>query len=178
METAAKNITDIQKALLQPKQLKGENIVNQLSGKKMNNRKQKVQKQEKHFKPGNQGNSERQYECYRCGGEDHYSNECKFKEEFCKYCHLKGHIVKMCRRRQHSKKHNHSANAVDEDHSHQVDDYDSDCAQEYGLYFVSDTSTPVQAYTVDLEVNNKSLQLQLHIGATYSIITKKTPETS
>ena len=37
--------------------------------------------------------------CYRCGGK-HEQHVCKFRFETCRYCKKKGHIVRVCRRKQ------------------------------------------------------------------------------
>ena len=36
--------------------------------------------------------------CYRCGGQ-HKASDCRFKDEKCRYCGKKGHIVRACRTR-------------------------------------------------------------------------------
>ena len=35
--------------------------------------------------------------CYRCDGQGHYDNECRFKEAICHKCNKKGHIKKACK---------------------------------------------------------------------------------
>ena len=37
--------------------------------------------------------------CYRCGGK-HNPARCRYKEENCHFCGKKGHIARICRRRQ------------------------------------------------------------------------------
>jgi hypothetical protein len=34
--------------------------------------------------------------CYRCDGQGHYANECRFKEAICHKCNKKGHNKKAC----------------------------------------------------------------------------------
>ena len=36
--------------------------------------------------------------CHRCGGE-HNQSTCRFKEAECRYCHNRGHIAAVCRRK-------------------------------------------------------------------------------
>ena len=35
--------------------------------------------------------------CYRCGGEDHASDNCRFRQAECRKCHKKWHIARVCR---------------------------------------------------------------------------------
>ena len=36
-------------------------------------------------------------QCYRCGGKNHLSDACRFKEMNCRACGKKGHLSKVCR---------------------------------------------------------------------------------
>ena len=55
---------------------------------------------QKHSNNGNSGT------CMRCGGTNHRSNDCKFKDSECHFCHKKGHLEKVCmQKRKHSKGH-------------------------------------------------------------------------
>ena len=38
--------------------------------------------------------------CYRCGKPDHRANDCRFKHMVCNYCSLKGHLEKVCKKKQ------------------------------------------------------------------------------
>ena len=37
--------------------------------------------------------------CYCCGGKHHHTR-CQFKDATCHYCHKKGHLIRVCRKRQ------------------------------------------------------------------------------
>ncbi|KII72917.1 Transposon Tf2-6 polyprotein [Thelohanellus kitauei] len=38
-------------------------------------------------------------ECYTCGGKGHFRQNCKYRREKCNFCHLEGHLEKVCKRR-------------------------------------------------------------------------------
>ena len=37
--------------------------------------------------------------CYRCGGVNHTSDECSFKDKSCFHCGIRGHISKLCQKK-------------------------------------------------------------------------------
>ena len=49
-------------------------------------------------KVGQPQRSDRQPECYRCGGK-HHPSACTCKQLDCHFCKKKGHIAKMCRKK-------------------------------------------------------------------------------
>ena len=96
MEIAAKNVKEIQQAALS---VEGNQIPTQ----------QNVNKVSENVK--SQGRNDwSAMECYRCGGK-HKSEDCKFKEDECYYCHKKGHIAKKCK----AKRRDNNANKSRED---------------------------------------------------------------
>ena len=44
--------------------------------------------------------------CIRCGGNDHNSDQCKFKTAICRICNIQGHIAKVCQSALKNKKGN------------------------------------------------------------------------
>ena len=46
------------------------------------------------------GISRQRQNCYRCGGTRHQHPHCPFKDATCHFCHKKGHIIRVCRKRQ------------------------------------------------------------------------------
>lgn len=76
MESASKDIHDIQRQPQPPQQLKTISSVQQVTERTT------VSPQTK--------------PCYRCGGRNHLPRNCRFKDSTCNYCKKKGHIAKVC----------------------------------------------------------------------------------
>ncbi|KII74191.1 hypothetical protein RF11_00565 [Thelohanellus kitauei] len=38
-------------------------------------------------------------DCYTCGGKKHFRQNCKYRREKCNFCHLEGHLERVCKRR-------------------------------------------------------------------------------
>ena len=51
-------------------------------------------------KPQSQGVQPRKVVCYRCGGNNHHAQKCNFKDFACNFCQIKGHLEKVCRKKQ------------------------------------------------------------------------------
>ena len=47
--------------------------------------------------PETQNSDTREKPCHRCGGTNHKARDCKFGEQYCRKCELKGHIARVCR---------------------------------------------------------------------------------
>ena len=105
--------------------------------------------------------------CFRCGGK-HEPKECQFKDSECHFCHKKGHIFKVCRKKTGSQQGKrtttpHGTNTVAEPDE-----------VEYPLHAL--TTGKNQPLTVNLKINNDDLQMEVDTGATLSIISKKAYE--
>jgi hypothetical protein len=62
--------------------------------------------------------------CYRCDGQGHYANECRFKEAICDKCNKTGHIKKACKLKKIS----------DTRKLHLLGDNEDDESDSYGIY--------------------------------------------
>ena len=47
--------------------------------------------------PETQNSDAQEKPCHRCGGTNHKARDCKFREQYCQKCELKGHIARVCR---------------------------------------------------------------------------------
>ena len=66
---------------------------------------------------GGPGPSRGKFTCYRCGGTNHDSNKCKFRNETCNYCKKKGHLAKVCnlaKKQKNGKRNQKNGNTVNE----------------------------------------------------------------
>ena len=82
------------------------------------------------YMPGeNQSRQKKQNtpKCYRCDGQGHYANECRFKEAICHKCKKKDHIKKACTGKKIS----------DTRKLHLLGDNEDDESDSYGIYSVS-----------------------------------------
>ena len=57
-------------------------------------------KKKKH--PARKNNKE--MSCYRCGKDNHHTDECRYKDSECNYCRKKGHIESACRQKKWKQK--------------------------------------------------------------------------
>ena len=105
--------------------------------------------------------------CFHCGRK-HEPKECRFKDSECHFCHKKGHISKVCRKKTGSQQGKctatpHGTNIVAEPDE-----------VEYPLHAL--TTGKNHPLTVKVKINNADLQMEVDTGATLSIISKKTYE--
>ena len=115
--------------------------------------------------------------CYRCGKGNHKAAQCKFKEATCHKCQKKGHIASVCRSGQTTLQSNgrrppHGRQTsrtqwVDCNSSEKEDDADT-------LPICRVSKSPAHPITVELEVNQKRLMMEVDTGAAVSIISMDT----
>ena len=104
-------------------------------------------------------------ECYRCGGGQHDSTDCPFKQYECHFCHKKGHLAKVCRQ----KKKGH--NSPDRAH-HVTGEVESEEMEEYSMHHV--TSGQARPLHVTVTVNGSPLSMEVDTGASVSITSLET----
>ena len=105
--------------------------------------------------------------CFRCGGK-HEPKECRFKDSECHFCHKKGHISKVCRKKTWSQQGKRTATPHGTNTVAEPDEV------EYPLHAL--TTGKNHPLTVKVKINNADLQMEVDTGATLSIISKKTYE--
>ena len=105
--------------------------------------------------------------CFRCGGK-HEPKECRFKDLECHFCHKKGHISKVCRKKTWSQQGKRTATPHGTNTVAEPDEV------EYPLHAL--TTGKNHPLTVKVKINNADLQMEVDTGATLSIISKKTYE--
>jgi hypothetical protein len=105
METAAKDAVELR------------NSHSEAPVHKFHARRKQQRRQEKQSTP----------KCYRCDGQGHYANECRFKEAICHKCKQTGHIKKACKGKKIS----------DTRKLYLLGDNEDDESDSYGIYSVS-----------------------------------------
>ncbi|CAC5379592.1 unnamed protein product [Mytilus coruscus] len=143
----------------------------ELQGKQPESAVHKVKSQ----KPKVNSHQQKLITCYRCNKQGHKADTCRFKDQTCHKCKKKGHIQAACRSKM-IKRNVHSLNA---------DDSQDD---EFGIYTVfanKDTqkgnndvgiytvNSKTKEITVDVKIDNKSVEMEVDTGSALSIIPKK-----
>ena len=102
--------------------------------------------------------------CYCCGRTGHKKERCRHREAVCHKCHLKGHLQKMCRN--HNPKHK-KVHKVEEKAHESTDEED------YELWAIK-SSKKSKSYSTKLEVDGKSLQMEIDTGASLTLVSEQT----
>ena len=106
-----------------------------------------------------QDSDTREKPCYRCGGTNHKARNCKFREQYCRKCELKGYIARVCR----GKPKRRSTKTVDEE---TVEESDG------SLHAVRTTTGRVPPYKVQVLVDGCEVPMEIDTGASKSIISE------
>jgi hypothetical protein len=96
--------------------------------------------------------------CYRCDGQGHYANECRFKEAICHKCNKKGHIKKACKGKKIS----------DTRKLHLLGDNEDDESDSYGIYSLSKKAN--DAIVIKPCVEKVNIPMELDTGSAVSVI--------
>ena len=87
--------------------------------------------------------------CYRCKGNNHLANNCRFKKYKCNKCNVMGHIARACRS---------SVNKVNDT-----------VIEEFQLYAISDRKSN-DAYNVTIKLNDVPIIMEIDTGAGLSVM--------
>ena len=96
--------------------------------------------------------------CYRCDGQGHYANECRFKEAICHKCNKKGHIKKAFKGKKIS----------DTRKLHLLGDSEVDESDSYGIYSASKKAK--DAIVIKPCVEKVNIPMELDTGSAVSVI--------
>ena len=95
--------------------------------------------------------------CYRCDGQGHYANECRFKEAICHKCKKTGHIKKACKGKKIS----------DTRKLHLLVDNEDADSDSYGIYSVSKKTK--DAIIIKPCVEKVNIPMKLNTGSAVSV---------
>ena len=112
--------------------------------------------------------------CNSCG-ESHSPDNCRFRNAICHYCHKRGHIARVCRKkaRQQQSLTTTGSNRQPQ-HTHQVREEPETNANTYTLFTVSDRLRKADPILVTLLVNMTELEMEVDTGAALSVISEMT----
>lgn len=166
IETASKDVKDLQSLEFAPPHVKAPQAVHKLSSKQT---------------PGKQQHQHKA--CYRCGGEQHRAGDCRFIKETCHKCGKVGHIQKVCRFRgsaNHFKargdgvqtgkqKKTQGTNYVSQGEEER-DGIDSDEVM-FTLYKIDELDIPAEApFVKTLTVNGTHTQFEMDSGCGVTVV--------
>ena len=110
--------------------------------------------------PAAAGQTPKKKLCYRCTGTGHSPGSCRFRKERCHNCHKVGHIKKACKQGGATR------------NVQFVDQTEPPTKNEYPLFTLTvSQSTPI---AVSVEINSKSVNMELDTGAAVSLISEET----
>lgn len=166
IETASKDVKDLQSLEFAPPHTKAPQAVHKMSTKQTPSKQQHQRKA-----------------CYRCGGEQHRAGDCRFIKETCHKCGKVGHIQKVCRFKgsaNNSKARGggvqtgkqgrtQGANYVSQGEE-EKDGIDSDEVM-FTLYKIDECDIPTEAPFVEtLTVNGTDTQFELDSGCGVTVV--------
>ena len=139
----------------------GSSYVNKIDNKKYQNKSKDQPKPNNNFDKNNSNQSKPKNKCAGCG-QWHWRRDCPFLNQECFKCRKKGHISKFC-------KNSHKNTNKIEDHptysKSNHGDYDY-------VYNINSSSAPPIKVTLDLD--GKTIPMELDTGSYYSIMSKST----
>jgi len=117
-------------------------------------------------------------QCFRCGSKTHKSHECRYRETVCHACGKKGHLAKVCRSSQLPRAPKASS-AKGKPPTDKLMNHYIDSVTETGKPFPDDAILKVQGHstrpiTVTLELNGKSVVMEVDTGAAVSLMSEAT----
>ena len=101
-------------------------------------------------------------QCFRCGGNNHSGQSCKFKSAKCYRCSKIGHLASVCRSKSERKK-----GSV---HNLHVSESSDDELGIYSLYSLDTNRPSLGSYSVEMLINGKPCKMEVDTAADYSIM--------
>ena len=105
--------------------------------------------------------------CYRCGKSNHQPATCRFKTASCHNCGKVGHLQRVCRNKKRTNKSNDQVRTVQEG----IRDSKGHSPVLNQIINVVDRNSPI---VVDVELDGRSLSMEVDTGAAVSLISIKT----
>ena len=106
--------------------------------------------------------------CYRCGGK-HLASSCPCKDFICHYCKKKGHLAKLCHKKNKGKAaQNHLV--MEDSHTDSEED-----GGEYELYQIR--TVRHKPFTAVVMVNGAAIPMEIDTGASVSVVGEETFKT-
>ena len=100
-------------------------------------------------------------QCFRCGGNNHSGQSCKFKSAKCYRCSKIGHLASVCRSKSERKK-----GTV---HNLHVSESSNDELGIYSLYSLDKNRPSPGGYSVEMLINGKPCKMEVNTAADNAI---------
>jgi len=110
-------------------------------------------------------------ECYRCGGQFHDPDKCRYKDEECYKCRKKGHKASQClgKRKPEFRKSGKFGNTH---HLEATDESGEEECEEYTMFHIN--AAEREPFRVELQLNGVQTSMELDTGAAATIINEET----
>lgn len=120
------------------------------------------------------GNRKDQRSCFRCGG-SHAPQQCRFKDVSCRFCKLKGHLERVCKKKANeSAGHTHNQKPQKPKPLRYVEIEESEeVRDEYSLFKIGQEA-PEPSIIIPLKINGTEINLELDTGSSVSILSEQT----
>lgn len=102
--------------------------------------------------------------CYRCGDDDHLANECKYFATVCNYCKTKGHLERVCRKKERTTKQKRDTHYIDDVFASEEPVY------VHEILHVEEERESAAKFLLQLRVNGKQLVFEVDTGSPVSVI--------
>ena len=107
--------------------------------------------------------------CFCCGRVGHRREQCRHKDEVCRGCGKVGHLIRVCRnksstqRRKRQRPQRKPVHHIEESPTEDSDD-------EFSL----NSASKPRPYIVTVDINEKSLQMEIDTGASLTLVSERT----
>lgn len=146
METASKNVTELQQGLVDPVH------------------KMKIQPSGERPTAGG---------CYRCGGTTHNASDCRFMEAVCHTCHKRGHLARKCRMGRQDKQRDNKK--IGDNRPRPTYFLEGDASVEENTYHLFNVKgNKVKPYTVKVDINGQEVDMEIDTGAGVTLVNEET----
>ena len=163
METADKNTCDLQNGNSRTLENPEEQQVNRVT-------KDPPKEPKLPLRDSKQRNARR--ECFRCGGQFHDADECRYKNEECFKCHKKGHKASKCP----SNRKPGRRNGRKSGNTHHMETTEEEEEEEYTMFHM--TTKEKELYRAELKLNGIHTSMEVDTGAAAAIINDETYQRS
>ena len=133
----------------------------------------------KHKSPNQKPTEHSRTPCYRCGRSNHDQKDCRFRDATCHHCKKKGHIAPACRSKKNATgkatpRLTARANFVGTDALEPNEELNSEDCPIGNTFCISrlDESRS-HPFTTEMELNGKTLTMEIDTGASVSIISEQ-----
>ena len=111
--------------------------------------------------------------CYRCGRTNHNPSECHFIDATCNSCGKKGHISPVCR----SKTSGRKTKSRIPNNTKYVSNVSTDADSDEEFYIGRIGTTTAQPIMVNIDIEGKTVEMEVDTGAAFSLISERTRKT-